>query len=132
VVRHEVFGALSTRDAALDGFRDALCPLDWPVGWIEGNGRNRTGAIDGMHVFAVSGARVETISSDGRPVGRAFDDGGARHVLDMKDRPAFDAWAAAHGATPPCRSSRPPPTSAATTCCSRSRWTPSPLRPEVW
>ncbi len=54
--------------------------VDWPLTWLEGTGKSGN-RIDGMHVLAVSGAKVETVHLNGRPVGRIFQDGRARHCL---------------------------------------------------
>ena len=80
VVWQEVFGELKTGADALAPLRKTLGEADWPVNWIEG-GSCGGGALSGAHVMAVAGVPVETIRMDGRPVGRVYNDGLARHCL---------------------------------------------------
>lgn len=80
VLRHEMFGSLAACAEARAGLREAFGEVDWPVLCAEGRVCNG-GALAGMHVFAVAGPAVESVSLDGRVVGRMFDDGHARHCL---------------------------------------------------
>jgi enamine deaminase RidA (YjgF/YER057c/UK114 family) len=80
VVKFEVFGALAAHAPMRDALTQALGELDWPMTWVEG-GSCSNDPIAGVQVLAVSGVPVQTIAVNGRIVGRAFDDGAARHCL---------------------------------------------------
>lgn len=80
VVRHEVFGPLAARVETLRSLQQELGVMDWPVMW-GGGGVGAAGALAGMHVFAVAGVAVQTLHFSGRPIGRVFHDGQARHCL---------------------------------------------------
>ncbi len=80
VVRHEVFGPLAARVETLHSLERELGAVDWPVMWADG-GASAGGALAGMHVFAVAGVAVRTVHFAGRPIGRVFHDGRARHCL---------------------------------------------------
>ena len=86
VVRHEVFGAL----AAQADFAAALVRVFgdqcWPVIWVEGVSCSDP-SLAGMHVLAIAGARVGSLSLAGRTVGRIFEDGHARHCVLGDIRP---------------------------------------------
>lgn len=87
VVKHDIFGAVSCYDETMGRVQRLFGQLDWPVTWIEGSaGEGKP--IGGMHVFAISGAPVETVSLEGRIVGRVFNDGLARHCILGDVRPA--------------------------------------------
>jgi enamine deaminase RidA (YjgF/YER057c/UK114 family) len=79
VVRHEVFGSL---DACAELARpgNGAPAWDWPVTWVEGSSCEGK-SVAGMHVFAIAGPRVKTVSLGGRPVGRVYEDAHARHCL---------------------------------------------------
>ena len=102
VVRHEVFGAL----AAQPDFAAALQPWGgeppWPVTLVEGASCDEA-SVAGMHVLAVAGTPVTSLSCAGRVVGRIFDDGHARHCLLGDIRPT-DPFAPATGCA--CRRRR--------------------------
>lgn len=80
VARMEVFGAVAARAEFLMSMWRLMGDTPWPVMWIDGAGFGRTG-IAGLHVFAVAGVDVETITVGRRIVGRAFSDSVARHCL---------------------------------------------------
>jgi enamine deaminase RidA (YjgF/YER057c/UK114 family) len=80
IVKQDIFGSLAVRGGALDGLRHALGEIQWPITWLEG-ADCAGNTIAGIQVLAVSGAPVETITLNGRIIGRAFDDGDARHCL---------------------------------------------------
>jgi enamine deaminase RidA (YjgF/YER057c/UK114 family) len=87
VVRHEIFGALSS---APDMFRSMKLLFGegcWPVTWVEGAPCNGS-PISGMHVLAISGSPVDTIFQSGRPVGRVVTDAWARHCFLGDVRPS--------------------------------------------
>jgi len=78
IVKQDIFGSLAARSAALDALQRAMGKVEWPVMWLEG--ADCAGApIAGVQVLAVSGAAVQTIALKGQIIGRAFDDGLARH-----------------------------------------------------
>jgi enamine deaminase RidA (YjgF/YER057c/UK114 family) len=87
VVRQEVFGSLAVGEALQQALRHDLGGLDWPVTYLQGNSC-QGGPLAGMHVVAVAGAPVETVSLEGHPVGRAYRDGFARHLLLGDLRPS--------------------------------------------
>ena len=80
VVRHEVFGALAAQPDFVFAQQKLFGEQAWPVTWVEG-ASCAGNAIAGMHVLAVAGTRVESLSAGGRVVGRVFNDGHARHCL---------------------------------------------------
>jgi enamine deaminase RidA (YjgF/YER057c/UK114 family) len=80
IVKLDAFGAIAARSEILGVLEEAFGGTRWPVTWIEGAPCGG-GAMAGLQVFAVAGTPVETIELNGRPVGRGFDDGRARHVL---------------------------------------------------
>ena len=87
VVRHEIFGALDVYEETMSRLEKLSGDLFWPVTWTEGLACSGS-PIAGMHVFAVSGAKVETLHLEGRVVGRIFNDGLAKHCLLGDIRPA--------------------------------------------
>ena len=80
LVQQFVFGSVAAHAEALDAPRRLLGDADWPVTWVEG-ASCAGGPIAGMQIHAVAGAPVRTLTHDGRPVGRVFDDGEAKHCL---------------------------------------------------
>jgi len=80
VVRQEIFGRLQARAQVLDALSRQMGPLTWPVTYIEGapcTGQDWAGT----HLVAVAQAQVQSIQWAGRVVGRAYEDGWARHIL---------------------------------------------------
>jgi enamine deaminase RidA (YjgF/YER057c/UK114 family) len=80
VVRHEVFGALAAQPEFAFAQQKLFGEQAWPVTWAEGASCAGS-SLAGMHVLAVAGTRVESLSAGGRVVGRIFNDGHARHCL---------------------------------------------------
>jgi enamine deaminase RidA (YjgF/YER057c/UK114 family) len=80
VIRQEIFGSVAAHGEVQDALWRALGEPDWPVTWVEG-ADCAGGAVAGMHVWAIAGGAVETISQNGRPIGRVFTDGLARHCV---------------------------------------------------
>ena len=80
IVRQEIFGSIAAHTGTLRALRHEFGSVDWPVTWVEGSGSGN-GGISGMHIFAVTGTRVNTIRQEGKVVGRVFDDGCVRHCL---------------------------------------------------
>lgn len=93
VVQQLVFGSVTARAELLEAMRQAFGAVDWPVTWVAGASCN-SHPIAGLQVFAVAGARVTSLVRAGRPVGRVFDDGGAKHFLLGDLGPATTAAAA--------------------------------------
>jgi len=86
VVRHEVFGSLAAQPDFADGLQRLFGEQPWPVMWLEGAACNGA-SVAGMHVLAIAGTRVTSLSVDGQVVGRIFADGHARHCLLGEIRP---------------------------------------------
>lgn len=80
MVRQEIFGSISAHAATMGNIKRLLGAVDWPVTWVEG-ASCFGGPIAGMHVLAVSGVDVETLSIHDRPVGRTYHDGLGTHVF---------------------------------------------------
>lgn len=80
VVKHDVFGALEARAETLGRMDRLFGGLNWPVTWLQGLSC-AAAPIAGMNVFAVDGPAVDTVTLAGRPVGRLYHDGWARHCL---------------------------------------------------
>lgn len=80
VVRQFVFGSITAHAGTVDAMRRCLGDVNWPVTWVEGD--SCTGApIAGMQIHAIGGAPVQTLTCEGRVIGRTFDDGEAKHCL---------------------------------------------------
>jgi enamine deaminase RidA (YjgF/YER057c/UK114 family) len=80
VVRQEIFGPLPACREALQGLQQRLGGPAWPVTCVQG-GACGPESLAGLHILAVRGMPVETVSLGGRPVGRTFRDHWARHLL---------------------------------------------------
>lgn len=80
VVRQEVFGSCASQRKFLEALRLAAGRMDWPISGVEGLGCG-SDPMAGTHVLAISGGPVETITHEGVPVGRVFQDAWARYVL---------------------------------------------------
>ena len=80
VVSHEVFGALATQPDIADALEALFGEQSWPVTWAEGASCDKE-SVAGMHVLAIAGARVESLSCAGRVVGRIFADGHTRYCV---------------------------------------------------
>ncbi len=80
VVRHEVFGALASHPDFGISMRRLFGVEPWPVTFVEGASCNGE-SMSGMHVLAVAGVRVDSLSINDRVVGRVFQDGHARHCV---------------------------------------------------
>ncbi len=87
IVRQEIFGTTEACGEGLQCLKSILGDLTWPVIWIEG-GPCADGPVAGLHVLAIAGTAVETLSLDHRPVGRLFNDGLARHCVLGDLRPS--------------------------------------------
>jgi len=80
VVRQEVFGRLEGQAEAIAMTHRLLGKVDWPLTFIEGAACG-PGLLAGMHVMAVAGCPVETVSLGNCVVGRSFSDRWAKHLL---------------------------------------------------
>jgi enamine deaminase RidA (YjgF/YER057c/UK114 family) len=80
VVRQFVFGPVAAHAGAMDAMRRCFGEVNWPVTWVEG-GACAGGPIAGIQIHAVGGVPIQTLTWQGRPIGRTFDDGEARHCL---------------------------------------------------
>ena len=89
IVRQEVFGL---RSAAARFFKRTAAlsrAITWPIVWAEGEPTGK-GPIAGIHAFAISGAEVQWLFLNGRPVASVFSDGFARHLLLSGITPSTD------------------------------------------
>ena len=80
IARMDVFGAVAARVEFLTAMRRLMGEVAWPVTWIDGAGFDGS-PIAGLHVFAVVGVNVESISVGGRIAGRVFSEPSARHCV---------------------------------------------------
>ncbi|NOS69162.1 MAG: hypothetical protein HOP33_04450 [Verrucomicrobia bacterium] len=87
VIRHEVFGALADHPDFVIALHRLFGAEPWPVTFVEGASCNDE-SVAGMHVLAVAGVRVDSLSVNNRMVGRIFEDGHARHCVLGDIRPA--------------------------------------------
>ena len=80
VVRQFVFGPITAYAGIMAAMRRCFGEVNWPVTWAEGD--SCTGApIAGMQIHAIGGVPVQTLTCEGRIIGRTFDDGEAKHCL---------------------------------------------------
>lgn len=86
VVRHEVFGSLAAQSDFAAGLQRLFGEQPWPVTFVEGAAGDGE-SVAGMHVLAIAGTQVSSLSLDGQVVGRIFDDGPTRHCLLGDIRP---------------------------------------------
>ena len=75
-----VFGNSDAFPSCTKTLREFYGPIDWPVVHIQG-GSCFGQEVAGIQVHAVADVRVDTIRSDGRPVGRVFEDDFARYCV---------------------------------------------------
>jgi enamine deaminase RidA (YjgF/YER057c/UK114 family) len=80
VVRQIVFGSAAAYPATLKALRQALDDPELPVAWVEGAGCGDN-AIAGIQTHAIAGARVRTLSGNGRPLARTWEDALATHCV---------------------------------------------------
>lgn len=80
IVKFDVFGPLREFEAFMKRLEGAYGRIDWPVGWVEGNGHPEGGAA-GILAHAVSGAAVGTISIGAAPLARVFEDEFAKYCF---------------------------------------------------
>ncbi len=90
VLRHEVFGALADQPDFAAALHALFGDQAWPVIFVEGVSCDGE-AVAGMHVLAIAGTRVESLTFGGRVVGRSFADGHARHCVLGDIRPTNPA-----------------------------------------
>lgn len=90
VVRHEIFGPIVAQPETICALKREFGRLNWPVTWVEGMAHAGP-RHSGMHIFAVAGSEVETVSLNGRPVGRIYSDGFVRHCVLGDVRPMNQA-----------------------------------------
>jgi len=90
VLRHEVFGALANQPDFAAALQALFGDQAWPVIFVEGAACDGE-AVAGMHVLAIAGTRVESLTFGGRVVGRCFEEGHARHCVFGDIRPTNPA-----------------------------------------
>lgn len=95
IVRHEIFGPISTHSETISALKREFGRLDWPVTWVEGQACTSQ-SISGMHVFAVAGTQVDTIELDGKIIGRIYDGGALRHCLIGDIKPSERSFLKEH------------------------------------
>ncbi|OHB65644.1 MAG: hypothetical protein A2Y77_16470 [Planctomycetes bacterium RBG_13_62_9] len=76
VISVEAVGLAPADRKSLEVLTGALDGKDTPLAWIE---NARTNNLYGVHVWAVSSARVEPLSFEGRRAGTLFEDGHAQY-----------------------------------------------------
>jgi enamine deaminase RidA (YjgF/YER057c/UK114 family) len=80
VVRQFVFGQIIAHAETMKAMRQCFGDVNWPVAWVEGS--SCTGdPIAGMQIHAIGGVPIQTLTWEGRIIGRTFDDGEAKHCL---------------------------------------------------
>ena len=79
-VQQFVFGPVTAHAETMNAMRRCFGEVNWPVTWLEGAGCTG-GPIAGMQIHAIGGVPVQTLTCDGRIIGRTFDDGEAKHCL---------------------------------------------------
>jgi enamine deaminase RidA (YjgF/YER057c/UK114 family) len=80
VVRQIVFGSTAAYPTTLKTLRQVLNDPELPVAWVEGTGCGDH-AIAGIQIHAIAGARVRTLSNNGRPLARTWEDAVATHCV---------------------------------------------------
>jgi enamine deaminase RidA (YjgF/YER057c/UK114 family) len=80
VVRQIVFGSAAAYQATLKTLRQVLDDPELPVAWVEGTGCGDH-ATAGIQTHAIAGARVRTLSGNGRPLARTWEDAVATHCM---------------------------------------------------
>jgi hypothetical protein len=80
VVRQIVFGSAAAYPATLKTLRQVLDDPEFPVAWVEGS-RCTDHAIAGIQIHAITGARVRTLSGNGRPLARTWEGAVATHCM---------------------------------------------------
>jgi enamine deaminase RidA (YjgF/YER057c/UK114 family) len=80
VVRQIVFGSTAAYPATLKTLRQVLDDPEISVAWVEGTGCGDH-AIAGIQTHAIAGARVRTLSGNGRPLARTWEDALVTHCV---------------------------------------------------
>jgi enamine deaminase RidA (YjgF/YER057c/UK114 family) len=80
VVRQFVFGSTTAYPATVKTLRQVLDDPELPVAWVEGTGCGGH-AIAGIQTHAIAGARVRTLSGNGRSLARTWEDALATHCM---------------------------------------------------
>ena len=79
-VRQIVFGSTAAYPATLKTLRQVLDDPEIWVAWVEGTGCGDH-AIAGIQTHAIAGARVRTLSGNGRPLARTWEDALVTHCV---------------------------------------------------
>ncbi|NJD20086.1 MAG: translation initiation inhibitor [Gemmatimonadetes bacterium] len=82
-----VFGTLAAAPATVEELSRVFASVDWPVTWVEGADCSG-GEVAGIQIHAVRGTPVRTLALGGTPVGRAFEDAHAHHMVFGNLQPA--------------------------------------------
>jgi enamine deaminase RidA (YjgF/YER057c/UK114 family) len=80
LVIYDVFGECSLYERGMNEMGAAHSGVDWPVTWIEGNGRGSEG-LTGIQAYGVSGTSVQPVRIGGQLVGGVFEDDYATYCL---------------------------------------------------
>jgi len=86
IVSQDVFGPCKFHKSAMMAMDTYSDIVNWPVSWMEGDGYVAD-SITSSQIYAISGAKVEPIIMDGRPVGGTFEDAEAKYCLLGDIRP---------------------------------------------
>lgn len=87
IVTQDVFGPCKFHRAALMAMETYSGEVNWPVAWMEGDGYVAD-SITSTQVYAISGATVEPVIMEGRPIGGIFEDADAKYCLLGDIRPS--------------------------------------------
>jgi enamine deaminase RidA (YjgF/YER057c/UK114 family) len=77
VISVESLGMSAADRRSLDCLNRALGGSDAPVGWVE---NTRTDNLCGVHLWAISGAKIVPVHSGGRRIGTQWEDKSARYL----------------------------------------------------
>lgn len=77
IVKLDVFGPPSAREASLAAIAEVLGSVDFPVSWMEEMGEERQ-VVSGALGIAIAGTPVETLRLGDEPVGRVYECDGSR------------------------------------------------------
>lgn len=80
IVAQDVFGACELHPDGIDALEGACGEVEWPVTWIEGQGRSEKN-LTGTQAYAISGVYVEPVRLDGEIIGGMFEDDDAKYCL---------------------------------------------------
>ena len=80
IVKQQVFGPTNLADEHARLAKLLFGPVTWPITWLEGAACNGA-VISGIHVQAIAGAAVQTVTIDRHVFGCSYEDGFGRNLL---------------------------------------------------